>query len=86
MMTPEERKVLYAKFDRDVSKRRRIMRFVIAIDQLFNVLFWNGSQDETISSHIGRRKLDGVATWWDNKVCFLLGKLEYNHCHKSLGE
>lgn len=31
------------------------MRFLLVLDQMGNVLFWNGSQDETISSHIGRK-------------------------------
>jgi len=30
------------------------MRLLLVLDQLGNVVFFNGSQDETISSHIGR--------------------------------
>jgi len=84
--TKEELIVLYAKFDRDVAKRPRWFRFLLALDQLFNVLIWNGSQDETISSHIGRLKRAGKATKFDCLVCYLLNKLEYNHCNLSLGE
>ena len=43
---------LIKKFENDVKKRSRLNRAVLAFDQFFNVLFWNGSQDETISSHI----------------------------------
>ena len=86
MKTPEELEILYAKFDRDVEKRSRFMRFLLAFNQLFNVVIWNGSQDETISSHIGRKKRAGTATWFDNKVCCFLNKFEYNHCELSLGE
>lgn len=50
------------------------------------VLFWNGSQDETISSHIHRRIESGKATWFDKKLCCLLKKIDNNHCAKSLGE
>ncbi len=77
---------LIAKFDNDMEKRSRVMRFLLVFDQMLNVLLWNGSQDETVSSHIGRRIESGKATWLDKKLCYLLSKLEYNHCKKSKGE
>jgi hypothetical protein len=77
---------LVCKFKVDITKRSRTMRFLLVFDQMLNVLIWNGSQDETISSHIGRKQLQGTATWFDNKICCLLSKLEHNHCNKSLGE
>lgn len=77
---------LIKKFENDVKKRSRFMRFLLALDQLGNVLFWNGSQDETISSHIHRRIESGKANWFDKKLCCLLKKLEDNHCAKSIGE
>ena len=77
---------LIKKFENDVQKRSRFFRFLLALDQLGNVLFWNGSQDETISSHIHRRIESGKATWFDKKLCCLLKKLEDNHCAKSIGE
>lgn len=79
-------KTLIDKFENDVKKRSRIKRLLLVIDQLGNVLFWNGSQDETISSHIHRRIESGTATWFDKKLCCLLKKIENNHCAKSLGE
>ena len=85
-MTHEERKTLIEKFERDVAKRTRWYRFLLVLDQMGNVIFWNGSQDETISSHISRRQEAGTATKWDNFVCCLLKKLEQNHCKKSEGE
>ena len=78
--------ILIAKFENDIKKRSRIKRLLLVIDQLGNVLFWNGSQDETISSHIHRRIENGKATWFDKKLCCLLKKIENNHCAKSLGE
>lgn len=84
--TPEQIAALYAKFDTDVKNRKRWYRLLLATDQWFNVLIWNGSQDETISSHIHRRKEKGIATRFDNVVCCLLSKLEYNHCYISRGE
>ena len=77
---------LINKFENDASKRSRVMRFLLVLDQMGNVLFWNGSQDETISSHIGRRIENGTATWFDKKLCCLLKKLDNNHCVESRGE
>ena len=79
-------KTLTEKFENDIKKRSRIKRLLLVIDQLGNVLFWNGSQDETISSHIHRRIESKTATWFDKKLCCLLKKIENNHCAKSLGE
>ena len=79
-------KTLIEKFENDIRKRSRIKRLLLVIDQLGNVLFWNGSQDETISSHIHRRIESGTATWFDKKLCCLLKKIDNNHCAKSLGE
>lgn len=86
MQTKEELEILYTKFDKDKAKRTRLMRFLLVFDQMLNVLFWNGSQDETISSHIGRRISENRATWFDKKLCCLLKKIEHNHCNESLGE
>ena len=79
-------KTLTEKFENDIKKRSRLNRFLLTLDQMGNVLFWNGSQDETISSHIHRRIESGTATWFDKKLCCLLKKIENNHCAKSLGE
>ncbi len=79
MRTKQEDDMLVAKFKNDVNKRSFGMRFLLVLDQFGNVLFFNGSQDETISSHIGRT---GKAKW----LCWILRKLEAKHCIKSLGE
>ena len=86
MRTEYELKVLYAKFDRDVAKRTRWFRLLLVLDQMLNVLLWNGSQDETVSSHIGRRIESGTATWFDKKLCSVLRWLEADHCKLSKGE
>ena len=86
MRTEEELKVLYIKFDNDVKKRSRWFRFLLVLDQMLNVIFWNGSQDETVSSHIGRKIDKGTASWFDKKLCCLLKRLESNHCYESRGE
>ena len=70
---------LIAKFERDTKKRSRWMRFLLVLDQMLNVVWLNGSQDETVSSHIGRT---GKHKW----LCNLLKKLQHNHCKRSIGE
>ena len=77
---------LVNKFEEDVRKRSRFNRFLLVLDQMINVIVWNGSQDETVSSHIARRIESGKATWFDRKLCCLLSKIERNHCNKSVGE
>ena len=77
---------LIEKFEKDKQKRTRLMRFLLVLDQMLNVVIWDGSQDETVSSHIGRRIKKGEATWFDKKLCCFLKRLENNHCEKSLGE
>lgn len=85
-MLYDDRKKLYAKFDRDIAKRSRIMRLALVCDQMINVLLWNGSQDETISSHIHRRMEAGRALWIEKVICRGLNALERSHCFKSRGE
>ena len=84
MRTAEE--LLIHKFNSDVNKRSRLLRFLLVLDQMFNVLLWNGSQDETISSHVGRRIRSGTSTWFDRKLCCFLSLIDGNHCYKSIGE
>lgn len=79
-------KILIKKFENDIKKRTRFMRFLLVLDQMGNVVFWNGSQDETISSHIGRKIAQNRANWFEKKLCCFLKRLEHNHCEKSLGE
>lgn len=74
------------KFEQDVKKRSRILRLLLALDQFFNVLLWNGSHDETISSHIGRRIESGRANRFDKFLCKVLHKIDPNHCIESKGE
>lgn len=77
---------LIKKFEADIQKRSRLLRFFLSLDQMLNVIFWNGSQDETISSHIGRKIKSGKANTLDKMLCKLLRRLENKHCIKSLGE
>lgn len=58
----------------------------VSIDQLANTAL-NGEMDETISSRAGRaiRDNDKRNTWWACPLCFILDKLDANHCSKSIG-
>ena len=78
-MLDYDNRILTEKFDDDIKKRSYVLRLLLVIDQFFNVLLFDGSQDETVSSHIGRT---GRSKW----LCNILKKLENNHCFKSLGE
>jgi len=82
-MTREE---IIGKFEYDVARYNRAMRFLIVLDQMLNVVLWNGSQDETISSHIGRRIESGEANLIDKALCKFLRLLENRHCIESIGE
>ncbi len=82
---PRKRDLVW-KFEYDVKKRSYIARLLLVIDQFFNVLIWNGSQDETVSSHIGRRIEAGKALWVEHKLCALLRMLQSKHCLRARGE
>jgi len=77
---------LINKFEYDMVKRGRFKRFLLSLDQTLNVIFWNGSQDETVSSHLYRRISNKKATWFDKLLCIGLRKIDSRHCKKSLGE
>lgn len=66
--------------------RKYLLNLAIALDQFINALF-GGNPDETISSAVGRKDLDG--RWWARlaRPCIdwifsLLG--EEDHCYKSI--
>jgi hypothetical protein len=43
MRTPEQLTALFAQFDEDMEKKSGMYRFWLAVDQLGNVIFMNGS-------------------------------------------
>lgn len=51
-------------------------------DQLANTIF-NGNRDETISSRAGRHEKDEC---WAKVLCWVLDKVDENHCSKSIGK
>ena len=74
------------KFDKDVEVYPYWLRILLSIDQFFNVVLWNGSHDENISGHIGRKVKENRANRIDKLICCFLRKIESKHCVKSIGE
>ena len=68
------------------SNKPYLLKILIAGDQFLNVLLFNGSHKETISSNIARQIDSSTATKFQYNICKVLRKLESKHCIKSLGE
>lgn len=64
--------------------RRWLWKLLLAIDQFFNVLLWNGDEDETISSNLGKKVRDGEANKFESAICWALDKVDPNHCFDSI--
>lgn len=45
-----------------------------------------GNINETISSALGKNQRDGTLSWFGKGICFILDKLDKNHCKKSINE
>lgn len=74
------------RFDKDKEEFHYLFRLLLAVDQLVNVLLWNGSHNETVSGNIGRGIRAGGANKASRAICFVLRKLHSKHCIKSIGE
>jgi len=61
---------------------RYIWNILISIDQLANTIL-GGDVDETISSRAGKRQHRQL---WAKWLCWLLNKMDTNHCQKSIEE
>lgn len=86
MSVDQRTKELWNKFDSDISKRSYAMRLILALDQLLNVAFMNGSQDQTISGHIAKKQYEGNSRWYHDMLCCVLKKIEAKHCWLSRKE
>lgn len=62
--------------------KRYIWNVIISLDQLVNTLL-GGSPDETISSRAGKRQHKSV---WAKWLCWILNKLDTNHCKDAIEE
>ena len=45
-----------------------------------------GNVNETISSALGKNQRDGTLSWFGKAICFILDKLDKDHCKKSINE
>ena len=43
-----------------------------------------GNVNETISSVLGKNQRNGTLSWFGKCICFVLDKLDKNHCKKSI--
>ena len=59
-----------------------IWNILIAIDQLFNAIL-GGDPDETISSRAGKQQHKRL---WAKWLCWILNKLDTNHCKDAIEE
>ena len=69
-----------------MKKKSYILRLLIAIDQVFNVLILNGSEDHTISGRIGYKAQTTNKKRWlmAEKVVNVIFFFEPNHCRNSI--
>lgn len=67
-----------------MNKKPYWLRLLVSIDQFFNVLLWNGNEDQTISGHIGYKIEDGTATWFDKLIAKGLHKIDHDHVSKNI--
>lgn len=69
-----------------MKKECRICKYfwniLIAIDQLANAIL-GGDPDETISSRAGKKQ---ETQKWAKLLCYLLNKIDTDHCSKSIEE
>ena len=68
------------------KKKNYVWRLLIAVDQLFNVLLLNGSEDHTISGRVGY-KAQSTHRWywlWLEKGINTLFFFDPNHCRSSI--
>ncbi|MDH3324068.1 MAG: hypothetical protein OEL89_00355 [Candidatus Peregrinibacteria bacterium] len=62
-------------------KKAYLWRILLSIDQFFNVLIFNGYEDETISSHAGKKR---HRKKWACLLCKILDFVDKKHCAKSI--
>ena len=62
------------------------LRVLLALDQFFNVLILNGSEDMTISGKVGYKSLTTNKKRWEiaEKIINTLFFFQPNHCYESI--
>jgi len=69
-----------------LKARSYILRLMISVDQFFNVLLLNGSEDHTISGRVGYKALTTRKKCWlyAEKIINALFWFDKNHCRESI--
>ena len=68
-----------------VTAPDKAWRLAVSVDQLANTAF-NGGEDETLSSRAGRHsKQNGDRECWAVLLCWLLDKVQKEHCKNNIG-
>ena len=62
-----------------------IIRVLIAFDQLLNAIVGR-SPDRTLSSTIGERIESGTANKLEKVICYVLNKIQKDHCKRAIGK
>ena len=68
-------------------RKTKFFRILIALDQLFAVIFLNCNPDQTISGWVGYRSMHTPARRWtvaEKFINFLFSYWEKDHCRNSI--
>ena len=71
--------------DLDKFGNRNFRTFLNATMRLRNGYKF-GNVNETISSALGKNQRDKTLSWFGVGICFILDKLDKDHCKKSINE
>jgi len=63
-----------------------ILKLLVALDQLLNVALFNGSEDHTISGHVGYKSLSTGKKRWKilEKIINTIFWFDPDHCKNSI--
>jgi len=68
------------------ERKSYALRILISIDQLFNVLLFNGDEDHTISGMVGYKAFTTKKRRWliAESIINTIFWLDKNHCYNSI--
>lgn len=69
-----------------MKKHSRLFRLLLAIDNTFNVLLLDGSEDHTMSGHVGYMSMTTNKLRWRilEKIINTIFFFDKNHCRNSI--
>ena len=62
-----------------LPRKSRYIRILLCLDQMLNVIMLDGSEDETVSSHVGRHY---PGSWIERIINWLFN--DPNHCQSNI--